>query len=139
LAIAAVNATLHAEGRKSPVRFIESDWYDALTMQAAQQQSFDIIASNPPYIVAGDAHLAQGDLRFEPVDALTDHGDGLSAFRTIVLGAPAHLNPEGGWLLMEHGYDQASALRKCKAGGIWPASNGSAAGNGSNTISDRSY
>jgi release factor glutamine methyltransferase len=111
LTIAADNAARHAAHRKSPVRFIESDWYRALTMQSAQQHSFDVIVSNPPYIVAGDAHLAQGDLRFEPVDALTDHGDGLSALRAIIAGAPAHLEA-GGWLLMEHGYDQAAAVRE---------------------------
>ncbi|MGB7479648.1 MAG: peptide chain release factor N(5)-glutamine methyltransferase, partial [Burkholderiaceae bacterium] len=63
-----------------------------------------------PYIVAGDAHLAQGDLRFEPIDALTDHADGLSALSAIVAGADAHLQA-GGWLLAEHGYDQAPAVR----------------------------
>ncbi len=69
-----------------------------------------LIVANPPYIVAGDSHLSQGDLRFEPVDALTDHADGLSALRTIVAGAPGFL-AEGGWLLMEHGYDQAAPVR----------------------------
>jgi release factor glutamine methyltransferase len=112
LAIAAENAARHATQGKSPVRFIESDWYDALIMQTTQQQSFDVIVSNPPYIVAGDAHLAQGDLRFEPADALTDHRDGLSALRTIIAGAPAHLRAGHGWLLMEHGYDQAAAVRE---------------------------
>ncbi|RXZ33883.1 peptide chain release factor N(5)-glutamine methyltransferase [Oxalobacteraceae bacterium CAVE-383] len=109
LAVAAENA-----GRRmSPIRFIESDWYRALGEQPAQNepQSFDVIVANPPYIVAGDTHLAQGDLRFEPVNALTDHGDGLSALRTIIAGAPAHLRA-GGWLLMEHGYDQAAAVRE---------------------------
>jgi release factor glutamine methyltransferase len=112
LTIAAENAARHATQGKSPVRFIESDWYDALIMQTAQQLSFDVIVSNPPYIVAGDAHLSQGDLRFEPVDALTDHRDGLSALRTIIAGAPAHLHTGHGWLLMEHGYDQAAAVRE---------------------------
>lgn len=83
----------------------QSDWYSAV-----QGEQFDVIVSNPPYIVAHDHHLAEGDLRFEPVDALTDHADGLSAYRTIIGQAPAHLRPEG-WLLMEHGYDQAEAVR----------------------------
>jgi release factor glutamine methyltransferase len=87
------------------VRLVCSDWYDAVG-----DEQFDLIVSNPPYIVAGDPHLSQGDLRFEPVNALTDHGDGLSAIRTIVGGAQRHLAP-GGWLLMEHGYDQAAAVR----------------------------
>lgn len=111
LAIAAENAARHAVQRKTPVKFLESDWYGALNIQSKQQLSFDVIVSNPPYIVAGDTHLSQGDLRFEPVDALTDHGDGLSALRTLVTGAPAHLHA-GGWLLMEHGYDQANAVRE---------------------------
>jgi release factor glutamine methyltransferase len=102
LAVARSNAA--ANGAR--VRFVESSWFDAL----AAGETFDVIASNPPYIAAGDAHLAQGDLRFEPVGALTDHADGLSALRTIVAGSPRHLVP-GGWLLLEHGYDQAAAVR----------------------------
>ena len=87
------------------VRLLDSDWYSALG-----EEQFNLIVSNPPYIVAGDPHLSQGDLRFEPVDALTDHDDGLSAIRTIVSGARQHLAP-GSWLLMEHGYDQAASAR----------------------------
>ena len=87
------------------IRFLQSDWYSALDKDA-----FDVIVSNPPYITAGDPHLSQGDLRFEPVDALTDHADGLSALRIIIAGAFSHL-VSGGWLLMEHGYDQAAAVR----------------------------
>jgi release factor glutamine methyltransferase len=99
----------NAERPGARVAFLQSDWYAALP-----PRRFDLIVSNPPYIVAGDAHLAQGDLRFEPVDALTDHADGLSALRAIVSGAPAHL-AAGGWLLMEHGYDQAEAVRSLLA------------------------
>lgn len=102
LAIAQANAA--ANGAR--VRFLESSWFDAL----AAFDTFDVIASNPPYIAAGDDHLSQGDLRFEPVGALTDHADGLSALRIIVAGGPRHLVP-GGWLLLEHGYDQAAAVR----------------------------
>ncbi|MCS0614321.1 peptide chain release factor N(5)-glutamine methyltransferase [Massilia kyonggiensis] len=102
LAVAQANAA--ANGAR--VRFLESSWFDAL----ATGETFDVIASNPPYIAAGDEHLAQGDLRFEPVGALTDHADGLSALRIIVQGSPRHLVP-GGWLLLEHGYDQAAAVR----------------------------
>lgn len=89
------------------VDFLQSDWYAALSRTPRR---FDMIVSNPPYIVAGDRHLSEGDLRFEPLDALTDHADGLSALRAIVAGAPTFLAP-GGWLLMEHGYDQAEAVR----------------------------
>ncbi|OWY27954.1 peptide chain release factor N(5)-glutamine methyltransferase [Herbaspirillum robiniae] len=96
----------NALANRAPVDFMLSDWYQALDGATP----FDVIASNPPYIVEGDVHLSQGDLRFEPVDALTDHADGLSDLRIIVAGARAHLKP-GGWLLMEHGYDQAAAVR----------------------------
>jgi release factor glutamine methyltransferase len=102
LAVARENAAANG----ASVRFLESSWFDAL----APGETFDVIASNPPYIAAGDAHLAQGDLRFEPAGALTDHADGLSALRIIVAGGPRHLVP-GGWLLLEHGYDQAAAVR----------------------------
>jgi release factor glutamine methyltransferase len=101
LAIARVNAA--ANGAR--VTFLRSDWFAGL-----KGQRFDLIASNPPYIAAGDPHLSQGDLRFEPAGALTDHADGLAALRSIVDGAPAHLEA-GGWLLLEHGYDQAAAVR----------------------------
>ncbi len=101
LAVARRNAARHGV----QVNFLQSDWYDAIA-----GQRFDLIVSNPPYIIAGDPHLAQGDLRFEPVGALTDHADGLSALRRIVRDAPRHLTP-GGRLMMEHGYDQAPAVR----------------------------
>ncbi|CAM5540041.1 peptide chain release factor N(5)-glutamine methyltransferase [Eoetvoesiella caeni] len=89
------------------VEFSCGNWYDAIVGQPA----FDIIVSNPPYISADDAHLGQGDLRFEPIGALTDGANGLHALETIVAGAPARL-ASGGVLWMEHGWDQASAVRK---------------------------
>jgi release factor glutamine methyltransferase len=101
LAIARGNAERHGVH----VDFLQSDWYAALA-----SQRFSMIVSNPPYIVAGDQHLSEGDLRFEPADALTDHADGLSALRAIIAGAPPFL-AQHGWLLMEHGYDQAAAVR----------------------------
>ncbi|MGZ3241187.1 MAG: peptide chain release factor N(5)-glutamine methyltransferase [Burkholderiaceae bacterium] len=101
LTIARRNAAHH----QAQIEFLQSDWYGALA-----DQRFDIIVANPPYIVSGDTHLSQGDLRFEPISALTDHADGLSALRTIIGGASRHLTPEG-WLLMEHGYDQAQNVR----------------------------
>jgi release factor glutamine methyltransferase len=107
LAVARGNAA--ANGAR--VRFLQSDWYGAL-----HGETFDLIVSNPPYIAAGDSHLSQGDLRFEPVGALTDHADGLEALRTIIGGAHAHLAPHG-WLLMEHGYDQATQVRALLAQG----------------------
>ena len=87
------------------LELLRSDWYHAVA-----GRRFDTVVSNPPYIVKDDPHLSQGDLRFEPVNALTDHGDGLSAYRTLISQAPQHLQA-GGWLLMEHGYDQAEAVR----------------------------
>ena len=86
-------------------RFAPSDWFAALS-----GMRFDVIVANPPYIAAGDPHLAEGDLRFEPRHALTPGGDGLDALRTIVAGAPAHLVRDGA-LLVEHGFDQAPAVR----------------------------
>ena len=105
-------AQRNAANNQARVRFLQSDWFGAL----AAGERFELIVSNPPYIAAGDAHLSQGDLRFEPSGALTDHADGLSALRTIVAGSPAHLTA-GGWLLMEHGYDQAASVRALLADG----------------------
>lgn len=104
LAIAQKNAQILLSTR-APLDFFLSDWYSAIP-----QKQFHTIVSNPPYIVQGDAHLSQGDLRFEPIDALTDHADGLSAYRQIIGGAAARLHAQG-WLLMEHGYDQADAVQ----------------------------
>ena len=88
------------------VEFLEGSWYGPVG-----ERRFDVIAANPPYVAAGDPHLAKGDLRFEPSEALTDGSpDGLASIRAIVAGAPAHLK-SGGWLLLEHGYDQAGAVR----------------------------
>ena len=95
-------ATDNAQRLNASVEFIESDWYAMLT-----GRRFDLIVSNPPYVAGGDAHLSMGDLRFEPQLALTDDSaDGLRSIRAIIAGASAHLVP-GGWLLLEHGYDQA--------------------------------
>lgn len=102
-------------GLDARVAFLASNWYAALP---GDSTPFDIIVSNPPYIVSGDEHLSQGDLRFEPVDALTDHADGLAALRTIVAGAPSRLLPDS-WLLCEHGYHQAADVRGlCQAAGF---------------------
>jgi len=95
----------NAESNAVRVDFLLSDWYDAVA-----GRRFNVIVSNPPYIVAGDTHLAQGDLRFEPLGALTDHADGLTAIRQLCAGARDHLEP-GGSIYIEHGYDQAEAVR----------------------------
>ncbi len=101
LEVARQNAALH---RVAPT-FLQGHWYAPLGAA-----TFDLIVSNPPYIVRGDPHLAQGDLPFEPIDALTDHADGLDALRRLVAGAAPHLRA-GATLLLEHGYDQADAVR----------------------------
>ncbi|MGA8146894.1 MAG: peptide chain release factor N(5)-glutamine methyltransferase [Gallionellaceae bacterium] len=85
--------------------FEPGNWFEPLDMQR-----FDLIVSNPPYVAAGDPHLLQGDLPFEPLSALASGVDGLEDIRRIVSNAPAHLNP-GGWLMFEHGYDQAVTVR----------------------------
>lgn len=87
------------------VRLLRSDWFSAL-----HGERFDMIVSNPPYIAADDAHLAQGDVRFEPSSALVSGTDGLDDIRRICAQAKAHLKSRG-WLLFEHGYDQAAPVR----------------------------
>ena len=84
--------------------FEQSDWFSAL---AGRQ--FDLIVSNPPYIAADDPHLQQGDVRFEPGSALVSGLDGLDDIRSLVQLAPDYLQP-GGWLLFEHGWQQADAV-----------------------------
>ena len=84
-----------------PVQCIASDWF------AQVSGVFDLIVSNPPYIADADPHVPA--LRHEPLQALTSGADGLDAIRRIVADAPAHLAPAG-WLLLEHGFDQADAV-----------------------------
>lgn len=94
------------------VRFVHSDWFSALS-----NERFDLIVSNPPYIEEADVHLQQGDLRFEPRTALASGADGLDDIRRIVADSKDHLK-EGGWLMFEHGYDQAVRARELlEAGG----------------------
>jgi release factor glutamine methyltransferase len=96
----------NAKNLSADVIFHQGSWYDAL---ANTPQKFDVIVSNPPYIAEGDAHLSQGDLRFEPAVALSDqtpNAKGFAALQHIISGAPNWL-VDGGWLLFEHGFDQA--------------------------------
>ena len=90
------------------VKFILSDWFSGLKTNG-ENEKFDVIASNPPYIEASDLHLQQGDLRFEPRSALASGAYGLDAIRHIIKNAPPYLNPHG-WLMLEHGYNQASKV-----------------------------
>jgi len=92
--------TLHIPNTK----FMISNWFSAL-----ENQTFDLIVSNPPYIEDADEHLKQGDLRFEPRTALASGKDGLDDIRQIVQAAPQHLKV-GGWLMLEHGYNQAESV-----------------------------
>jgi release factor glutamine methyltransferase len=103
-------ASANARQLGAIVRLCQGDWYAAVNL-GALPAVYDVIVSNPPYIADGDEHLSQGDLRFEPNQALTDRADGLQALRTIVAGAAAYLKP-GGCLWLEHGWDQAAAVRE---------------------------
>lgn len=103
LAVAHTNAEQLAIANAA---FIHSDWFEAFTAQ-----KFNIIVSNPPYIPAGDPHLTRGDVRFEPISALVSGSDGLHDIRHIAAHAPDYLE-SGGWLLLEHGYDQAAQVRE---------------------------
>lgn len=98
LEVARANAARH----RARVTFIESNWYSAIDGR------FDLIVANPPYVADGDPHLQ--DLQHEPQLALVAGKDGLDHVRTIVAATPAHLRA-GGWLALEHGYDQADAVR----------------------------
>lgn len=88
------------------VQFIASDWMKALDVQRTGR--FDLIVSNPPYVAEDDPHLMA--LTHEPAKALTSGTDGLDDIRQIIAQAPAHLKPSG-WLLLEHGWDQAAVVR----------------------------
>jgi len=103
LAVAQENAqALHLNN----VQCVQSNWFAALPAHR-----FNLIVSNPPYIETDDPHLQQGDLRFEPISALASGADGLQDIRQIIAEAPDYLNA-GGWLLLEHGYNQADAVQQ---------------------------
>lgn len=87
------------------VTVLSSHWFDAL-----KDHRYTLIISNPPYIADADPHLVAGDVRFEPASALVAGTDGLDDLRVIIAQAPQHLEA-GGWLMLEHGYDQAQAVR----------------------------
>ena len=106
LAIAASNAKRHG---LENICFIRSDWFSAI-----DYQDFDFIVCNPPYIRCNDKHLQQGDVRFEPVHALSAGDDGLHHIRQIIAQAPDYLT-DNGWLLLEHGYDQGQDVRNLLA------------------------
>ncbi|MBX3616465.1 MAG: peptide chain release factor N(5)-glutamine methyltransferase [Nitrosomonas sp.] len=88
------------------LEFVTGNWFDELS-----REKFDLIVSNPPYVAEHDPHLQQGDLRFEPEIALSAGNDGLACIDHIIAAAPGYLAANG-WLLLEHGYDQAEACRR---------------------------
>ncbi|HEV8077155.1 MAG TPA: peptide chain release factor N(5)-glutamine methyltransferase [Marinobacter sp.] len=102
-------AQSNAAALNLPVQVVKSHWFDQLAA-VCFDQDFDLIVSNPPYIASTDHHLSEGDVRFEPASALVSGADGLDDIRHIVAAAPRWLNA-GGWLLLEHGYDQAQAVQ----------------------------
>ena len=102
LAVARENA---ANNRITNTRFAEGSWCSPLA-----QNTMSLIVSNPPYIADGDPHLKEGDVRFEPISALTSGIDGLEDIRQIAEQALPCLVP-GGWLLLEHGYDQGAQVQ----------------------------
>ncbi|MBS4706538.1 peptide chain release factor N(5)-glutamine methyltransferase [Aeromonas caviae] len=90
-----------------PIEVRDGSWFAPLS----DAPRFAMIVSNPPYIDGTDPHLHEGDVRFEPRSALVAEEQGLADIRLIVTQAPTHLVP-GGWLLLEHGWDQGEAVRQ---------------------------
>ena len=88
------------------INFINADWFNM-----ENNHSYNVIVSNPPYICNDDAHLKQGDVRFEPLSALASGKDGLDDLRIIISEAMKHLNKQG-WLLVEHGYNQGEQVQQ---------------------------
>lgn len=106
---AALQVAQHnAQRLQLPVQFVQGQWLQAFAPQQVELR-FDLLLSNPPYIRANDPHLPA--LRHEPVQALVSGADGLDDIRTLIEQAPQWLRP-GGWLLLEHGYDQAEAVQQ---------------------------
>ncbi|MDM9618051.1 peptide chain release factor N(5)-glutamine methyltransferase [Kosakonia cowanii] len=95
------------------IEIVQSRWFSAL-----EGQQFSLIVSNPPYIDAQDPHLAQGDVRFEPLSALVAADNGLADLYTLIKDAPRYLLPQG-WLLLEHGWQQGAAVREIFARYGW--------------------
>lgn len=97
-------AKMNARKWDAQLEFLQSDWFSALA-----NRKFDIIVSNPPYVASLDPHLHQGDVRFEPLRALTSGLKGLDDLAHIIANAPSYLKPRGA-VFLEHGYDQAEAI-----------------------------
>ncbi len=106
-ALELANENLHHLGLADQVRFLQSNWYSNIPSEF--KNAIDLIISNPPYIHPDDPHLSQGDLRFEPQDALRDQADGLGCIRTILTDCNQYLS-ETGWVAIEHGFEQADSV-----------------------------
>ena len=117
-ALDVARSNLELLGLSERVRCVHGNWFAPLGDGRFDEQRFDAIVSNPPYLAADDPHLEQGDLRFEPRAALASGSDGLDAIRAIVGSAPAHLLADG-WLMIEHGWEQGADVRSlCEAAGF---------------------
>ncbi|CAM3772939.1 peptide chain release factor N(5)-glutamine methyltransferase [Pseudoalteromonas maricaloris] len=108
---ASVDAVALAKSNQSQLGFknvsiLQSDWFSAVA-----EQHFDLIVSNPPYIDEADHHLSQGDVRFEPLSALVADDHGYADIFHIIRTAKQHLN-SGGYLLLEHGFEQADKIQQ---------------------------
>ena len=99
--------------RLTQVEFLCSDWFSQIG-----GRKFDLIVSNPPYIDERDEHLRQGDVRFEPLSALTAKEQGYADLRHIIEQAAHYLKPQG-WLLLEHGWQQGEKVRSIFAENLW--------------------
>ena len=104
LTVARENARNH---QITNIKFIESNWFEQI-----ESQRFDLIVSNPPYIAEHDSHLSQGDVRFEPLSALTAGKTGMDDINQITAESKKYLSSNG-WLLFEHGYDQGELVYNC--------------------------
>lgn len=104
LQIAKSNAAKLLGPVQQSINFLQSDWYEGIN-----DQKFDLILTNPPYIAELDSHLSA--LKYEPVHALVSGSDGLDALRVIIGNAPQYLNKDG-WIFCEHGYDQAEKVKE---------------------------
>jgi len=104
LAVALENAEAY---RLHNLTLLQSHWFDKLPAE----NNYDLILSNPPYIPETDTHLQQGDVRFEPQQALVAGADGLDAIRYLIPASKPFLKA-GGWLMLEHGYDQGEVVRE---------------------------
>jgi len=110
IAVDASDAALAVARGNACALGLEVGWRLGSWFSAVAGERFEVVVSNPPYVARGDPHLDQDDLRFEPRAALDGGIDGLEAVRAIVAQTPVHLAP-GGWLLLEHGFAQAAAVR----------------------------